>query len=72
MAMSNILGELKEIAVDIGLEIERHNKALNSLDDDVEELTIRVKGANQYKHLYASSSCYQKFLTSLYKYMVYL
>ncbi|GKC02634.1 ATP-dependent DNA helicase PIF1-like protein [Tanacetum coccineum] len=48
---SNILGELKEIAVDIGLEIERHNKALNSLDDDVEELIIRVKGANQYKRL---------------------
>ncbi|GJZ49555.1 hypothetical protein Tco_0603745 [Tanacetum coccineum] len=49
---SNILGELKEIAVDMGLEIESHklcmhNKALNPLDDDVEELTIRVKGANQ-------------------------
>nr|GEZ88795.1 phloem protein 2-like protein [Tanacetum cinerariifolium] len=26
-----------------------HNNALNSLDDDVEELTIRVKGANQCK-----------------------
>nr|GFC18860.1 hypothetical protein [Tanacetum cinerariifolium] len=25
----------------------RHNKALNPLDDDVEELTIRVNGANQ-------------------------
>nr|GEY99684.1 protein argonaute 4-like isoform X1 [Tanacetum cinerariifolium] len=40
---SHILEELKEIAVDVGLEIERHNKALNPLDDDVEGLTIRVK-----------------------------
>lgn len=45
--LSNILGELKEMAVDMGSEIERHNKALNPLDDDVEELTTRVKGANQ-------------------------
>ncbi|GJZ61083.1 SNAP25 homologous protein SNAP33-like protein [Tanacetum coccineum] len=45
--LSDILGELKEMAVDMGSEIERHNKALNPLDDDVEELTTRVKGANQ-------------------------
>ncbi|KAF8408182.1 hypothetical protein HHK36_007324 [Tetracentron sinense] len=45
--LSNILGELKLMAVDMGSEIERHNKALNPLEDDVEELTFRVKGANQ-------------------------
>ncbi|GKC73824.1 SNAP25 homologous protein SNAP33-like protein [Tanacetum coccineum] len=45
--MTNILGELKEMAMDMGSEIERHNKAFNPLDNDVEELTIRVKGVNQ-------------------------
>ncbi|XP_071715914.1 SNAP25 homologous protein SNAP33-like [Rutidosis leptorrhynchoides] len=45
--LSNILGELKNMAVDMGSEIERHNKALNPLEDDVDELNIRVKGANQ-------------------------
>ncbi|GKE55006.1 SNAP25 homologous protein SNAP33-like protein, partial [Tanacetum coccineum] len=35
------------MAMDMGSKIERHNKALNPLDDDVEELTIKVKGANQ-------------------------
>nr|GEW66693.1 SNAP25 homologous protein SNAP33-like [Tanacetum cinerariifolium] len=44
--LSNIIGELKEIAVDMGSKIERHIKAFNPLDDDVEELTIRVKGVN--------------------------
>ncbi|GJS41097.1 SNAP25 homologous protein SNAP33-like protein [Tanacetum coccineum] len=37
------------MAMDMGSKIERHNKALNPLDDDVKELTIKVKGANQYK-----------------------
>ncbi|GJZ98345.1 SNAP25 homologous protein SNAP33-like protein, partial [Tanacetum coccineum] len=45
--LSNILGELKEMAVDMGSKIKRHNKAFNPLDNDVEELTIRVKGVNQ-------------------------
>lgn len=45
--LSNILGELKEMAVDMGSEIERQNKALDPLQDDVDELNFRVKGANQ-------------------------
>ncbi|XP_076895765.1 SNAP25 homologous protein SNAP33-like [Bidens hawaiensis] len=45
--LSDILGELKEMAVDMGSEIERQNKALNPIQDDVEEINFRVKGANQ-------------------------
>ncbi|KAL8225702.1 hypothetical protein R6Q57_018259 [Mikania cordata] len=45
--LSNILGELKEMAVDMGSEIERQNKALNPLEDDIDELNSRVRGANQ-------------------------
>ncbi|KVI06409.1 Target SNARE coiled-coil domain-containing protein [Cynara cardunculus var. scolymus] len=45
--LSDILGELKEMAVDMGSEIERQNKALNPLQDDIEEINFRVKGANQ-------------------------
>ncbi|KAK9049723.1 hypothetical protein SSX86_031308 [Deinandra increscens subsp. villosa] len=45
--LSDILGELKEMAVDMGSEIERQNKALNPLEDDVDELNFRVRGANQ-------------------------
>ncbi|MFS7972126.1 putative target SNARE coiled-coil domain-containing protein [Helianthus anomalus] len=45
--LSDILGELKEMAVDMGSEIERQNKALSPLQDDVEEINFRVKGANQ-------------------------
>nr|ALH22085.1 soluble N-ethylmaleimide-sensitive factor adaptor protein 33 [Vincetoxicum mongolicum] len=45
--LSNILGELKGMALDMGSEIERQNKALDPLQDDVEELNFRVKGANQ-------------------------
>ncbi|KAI3726855.1 hypothetical protein L1987_66661 [Smallanthus sonchifolius] len=45
--LSDVLGELKEMAVDMGSEIERQNKALNPLQDDVEEINFRVKGANQ-------------------------
>nr|AFK41395.1 unknown [Lotus japonicus] len=45
--LSDLLGELKDMAIDMGSEIERHNKALSHLDDDVEELNFRVKGANQ-------------------------
>ncbi|KAK6128153.1 hypothetical protein DH2020_038106 [Rehmannia glutinosa] len=44
--LSNILGELKDMAIDMGSEIERQNKALDHVEDDVEELNIRVKGAN--------------------------
>ncbi|KAI4335930.1 hypothetical protein L6164_014525 [Bauhinia variegata] len=45
--LSNLLGELKDMAVDMGSEIDRHNKALDPLDNDVEELNYRMKGANQ-------------------------
>ncbi|KAL2322090.1 hypothetical protein Fmac_026469 [Flemingia macrophylla] len=45
--LSDMLGELKEMAVDMGSEIEWHNKALNHLYDDVDELNFRMKGANQ-------------------------
>lgn len=44
--LSNLLGQLKEMAVDMGSEIQRQNKALDGLDEDVEELNFRVKGAN--------------------------
>ncbi|XP_027121580.2 SNAP25 homologous protein SNAP33 [Coffea arabica] len=45
--LSNILGELKEMAVDMGSELERQNKGLEHLETDVEELNFRVKGAAQ-------------------------
>ncbi|XP_071707192.1 SNAP25 homologous protein SNAP33-like [Rutidosis leptorrhynchoides] len=45
--LSNILGELKEMAVDIGSEIKRQNKALNPFEDDVDELNFRLTGARQ-------------------------
>ncbi|XP_051115991.1 SNAP25 homologous protein SNAP33 [Andrographis paniculata] len=45
--LSNILGELKEMALDMGSEIDRQNKAMDHFQDDVEELSFRVKGANQ-------------------------
>ncbi|KAL7114915.1 hypothetical protein ACP275_04G151000 [Erythranthe tilingii] len=45
--LSNILGDLKSMAVDMGSEIERQNKALDHVEDDVDELNFRVQGANQ-------------------------
>ncbi|KAL5726014.1 SNAP25-associated protein [Ranunculus cassubicifolius] len=45
--ISNILGDLKNMAVDMGSELERQNKALEHLDNDIDELNNRVKGANQ-------------------------
>lgn len=45
--LSNLLGQLKEMAVDMGSEIGRQNDALDHLDDDVGELNFRVKGASQ-------------------------
>ncbi|KAK8964368.1 hypothetical protein KSP40_PGU014203 [Platanthera guangdongensis] len=44
--LSNVLGELKAMAMDMGSEIERQNKALDGMQDDVEELNVRVRGAN--------------------------
>ncbi|KAF3672586.1 SNAP25 -like proteinous protein SNAP33 [Capsicum annuum] len=45
--LSNLLGELKDMAIDMGSEIERQNKSLDHLQDDVDELNFRVKGANR-------------------------
>ncbi|EEF47800.1 SNAP25 homologous protein SNAP33 [Ricinus communis] len=45
--LSNLLGELKDMAVDMGSEIERQTKALDHVQDDVDELNSRVRGANQ-------------------------
>ncbi|WOK94435.1 hypothetical protein Cni_G03137 [Canna indica] len=45
--LSDVLGQLKGMAVDMGTEIGRQNKALDALHDDVDELNSRVKGANQ-------------------------
>ena len=44
--LSNVLGELKSMALDMGSEIERQNKALDHMQDDVQELNYRVQGAN--------------------------
>lgn len=44
--LSNVLDELKAMAMDMGSEIERQNKALDGMQDDVEELNVRVRGAN--------------------------
>lgn len=45
--LSDVLGQLKGMALDMGSEIDRQNKAMDGLQDDVEELNSRVKGANQ-------------------------
>ncbi|KAJ8445517.1 hypothetical protein Cgig2_031330 [Carnegiea gigantea] len=45
--LSNILGDLKGMAVDMGSELERQNNALDHLGDDIDELNSRVKQANQ-------------------------
>ncbi|CAI0560407.1 unnamed protein product [Linum tenue] len=45
--LSNLLGELKDMAVDMGTEIDKQTKALDHYQDDVDVLDIRVKGANQ-------------------------
>lgn len=45
--LSNSLGQLKLMAMDMGTEIERQNKSLDTLSDNVDELNFRLKGANQ-------------------------
>ncbi|XP_020579802.1 putative SNAP25 homologous protein SNAP30 [Phalaenopsis equestris] len=44
--LSDLLSELKAMAIGIGSEVERQNKALDHMQDDVEELNVRVRGAN--------------------------
>ncbi|XP_074568770.1 SNAP25 homologous protein SNAP32-like [Curcuma longa] len=45
--LSNLLGELKSMAIDMGSEIKRQNVALDRMQDDTDEIHERVKGANQ-------------------------
>ncbi|EPS65928.1 hypothetical protein M569_08848, partial [Genlisea aurea] len=44
--LGSILEDLKGMAVGMGSELDRQNKALDHLHGDVEELNSRVKGAN--------------------------
>eukprot|EP01018_Ginkgo_biloba_P024865 Gb_35935 [translate_table: standard] len=44
--LSNVLDQLKEMAIDMGSEIGRQNESIDHLGDDVTELSYRVKGAN--------------------------
>ena len=45
--LSDILGDLKGMAVAMGTELDKQNVALDDLSEDVDELNSRVKGANQ-------------------------
>ncbi|CAF2050906.1 hypothetical protein BRARA_I05030 [Brassica rapa] len=45
--LSDILGDLKGMALDMGSELDKQNKALDHLDGDIDELNNRVQGANQ-------------------------
>ncbi|XP_078178190.1 SNAP25 homologous protein SNAP32-like [Carex rostrata] len=45
--LSNILGELKVMARDMGSEIDRGTVALGHVENDVDELNSRVGGANR-------------------------
>lgn len=45
--LSNILDDLKSMAVGMGTELNKQNKELDHLHDDVEVLNSRIKGANQ-------------------------
>lgn len=44
--LSDILTELKGMAIDMGSEIERQTKAMGDAEKDYDELNFRVKGAN--------------------------
>ncbi|KAJ0963478.1 hypothetical protein J5N97_028600 [Dioscorea zingiberensis] len=44
--LSDVLDQLKEMALDMGSEIERQNKAIDDVHDDVDVLNIRMKGVN--------------------------
>ncbi|KAJ0238152.1 SNAP25 us protein SNAP33 [Hirschfeldia incana] len=45
--LSDLLGELKNMAVDMGSEIGRQTNGLDHLHDDVDELNYRVQQSNQ-------------------------
>lgn len=44
--LSNILDQLKDMAIDMGQEMGRQNKAVDHLSEDVSELGFRIKEAN--------------------------
>lgn len=44
--LSNLVVELKTMAVDMGDKINSQNKALDHMQTDVDELNFRIKGAN--------------------------
>ncbi|CAI9756165.1 unnamed protein product [Fraxinus pennsylvanica] len=48
--LSNILGDLKGMAVDMGSELNRQNKSLDHLSDDVDELNSRVKAQSHHQN----------------------
>ncbi|XP_057728295.1 SNAP25 homologous protein SNAP33 isoform X1 [Arachis stenosperma] len=45
--LSDLLGELKGMAIDMGSEIDIQNKALDGFETDADMLNIRMNGANQ-------------------------
>lgn len=45
--LSDLLGELKNMAVDMGSEMEKQKDGLDHLHDDVDELNYRVQQSNQ-------------------------
>ncbi|KAG2600358.1 SNAP25 homologous protein SNAP33-like [Panicum virgatum] len=50
--LSDILTELKGMAIDMGSEIERQTKSMGDAEKDYDELNFRVKGANtRARHL---------------------
>uniref|UniRef100_A0A7N1A4C5 t-SNARE coiled-coil homology domain-containing protein n=1 Tax=Kalanchoe fedtschenkoi TaxID=63787 RepID=A0A7N1A4C5_KALFE len=44
--LSDLLGDLKSMAIDMGDELERQNKALDPMEKDIDELNDRVNQAN--------------------------
>ncbi|OAY80004.1 SNAPous protein SNAP33 [Ananas comosus] len=44
--LSNVLVELKGMAIDMGSEIERQTAALGNMEPEIDELNFRVRGAN--------------------------
>nr|CAD1828265.1 unnamed protein product [Ananas comosus var. bracteatus] len=44
--LSNVLVELKGMAIDMGSEIERQTAALGDMEPEIDELNFRVRGAN--------------------------
>ncbi|XP_014495131.1 SNAP25 homologous protein SNAP33 [Vigna radiata var. radiata] len=45
--ISDLLGELKDMAIDMGSELEKHKDALGGFENDMDKLVVRVNGANQ-------------------------